>query len=538
MRSRAIHHKEWLKLKWFLPALATVAVAAALHFWFELDLAFASIEPESMLWYRFAQLEDKPYSYLAPFFLLSGTVIALCQFLPEALQNRVRILTHLPVPLRSLVRHHLVAGAAAVLAVNSLTGLLLALIMSFYYPPEVVFIAVKDSLFWLLPSLTLYLGLCSVIIERSLWRKWLKLLPTVLIVLLFYKNRYSSGDLLLLAVILWLLPAVYDSFLSVKTLRLKTLPYRGGALLVGILILLSGMARYQQDVAKEFKKYYLFYSPVLEAFVYQKNGRGHQFEYGTTETTFNRETYEDALPFVYWKNRDIQGRLPVTIAGETYDKENIRKARLSLQYQPASLATGEVQLYPLFNPHSDKGAIPFPEEAFVLKKDRILVYDCESVEVVPELSGQINSLLADAGVAFPLTGIWGKTTNMKPFDWGYFIKDQKGRIFNLSRADNDLAVKQVPLPRQLAPIVYIQVSENRQKNFYGYLITANSRIFLISYPDYELIPLQLEGFDYRKMSFQLLADPLHYLVRFDDDKSYHAVLFDKDYQLIKAIKIL
>ena len=393
-------------------------------------------------------------------------------------------------------------------------------------------------MFWLLPSLTLYLGLCSVIIERSLWRKWLKLLPTVLIVLLFYKNRYSSGDLLLLAVILWLLPAVYDSFLSVKTLRLRTLPYRGGALLVGVLILVSGMTRYQQDFAKDFKKYYLFYSPVLEAFVYQKNGRGHQFEYGTTQATFNRETYEDALPFVYWKNRDIQGRLPVAIAGKTYAKEDIRKARLSLQYQPSRLTASEVQLYPLFNPSNDKGAIPFPEEVFVLKMDRILVYDCESVEVIPDLSRQLNSLLADAGAIFPLTGIWGKTTNMKPFDWGYFIKDQKGRVFNLSRADNDLAVKQVPLPRQLAPIVYIQVSENRQKNFYGYLITENSRVFLIGYPDYELIPIQLEGFDYRKMSFQLLADPLHYLVRFDDDKTYHAVLFDKDYQLIKTIKIL
>ena len=54
MQRRAIYKKEWLKFKWYLPALATAAVAAALHFWFELDLAFASIEPESMLWYRFA----------------------------------------------------------------------------------------------------------------------------------------------------------------------------------------------------------------------------------------------------------------------------------------------------------------------------------------------------------------------------------------------------------------------------------------------------------------------------------------------------
>lgn len=76
------------------------------------------------------------------------------------------------------------------------------------------------------------------------------------------------------------------------------------------------------------------------------------------------------------------------------------------------------------------------------------------------------------------------------------------------------------------------------KRVYAELDLQVGRAFLIGYPDYELIPIQLEGFDDRKMSFQLLADPLHSLVRFDDDKTYHAVLFDKDYQLIKAIKIL
>lgn len=538
MPGKAIYKKEWLKLKWYLPALCLAAGATATHFGFRLYSAYASIEPESMMWYRFAQLEDKPYSYLAPFFLFTGAVMAFAQFLPEAAQNRVRILTHLPIPLKALVRHHLIAGGLGLVAINGLLTVLLTTIMAIYYPPEIVKITSRDCLFWMLPAFTLYLGLSSVIIERSLSRKWTKLILAVLATVLFYKDRYGSIDLIIVLVALWLLLAVYDSFLSVKTLRLKTLLYSGGAVALCGLILLIGTIRYQQEFAHNFQRFYIFYSPLLKQFVYQKNNGGHQFEYGTPQQTFDRQAYEDSLPFVYWKNREMQGRLPVVIAGQSYDKEQIKAARLSLQYHPDQLETKEAQLYPLFNPLKDKGVIPFPEKILSLNPDSIAVYDCESVKIDSTLTEEINHKLKEAGLAFPIQKIWGKTTNMKPFDWGYFIKDAQNRIFNLRRADNQLKVVSINPEPQVDEIVHMRMSENRQKNFYGYAIDATSRVYLVGYPDYCFIELQLDNFNYRSMSFHLIADPLHYIVRYDDNKTYRATLFDKHYRLLDRSEFL
>lgn len=538
MQRKAIYQKEWLKLKWFLPALSVAAIAAATYFWFHLASTYAEIEPESMMWYRFAQLEDKPYSYLAPFFLFSAAVIAFAQFLPEAIQNRVRILTHLPVPLKTLVRHHLLAGGLGLVAVNGLLTLLLALIMAKYYPSDIVRITMRDCLFWLLPAITLYLGLSSAIIERSLWRKWSKLIPAILISLLFFKQRYANSDLIILAVGLWQLLAVYDSFLSVKTLRLKSLCYRGGTVALCGLILISGSLRYNQEFAKDFQKFYIFYSPILNDFIYQKNSKGHHFEYGTAEQTFDRQVYEDSLPFVYWKNRDIQGRLPIFIGAESFDKQRIKSARLSLQYQPEQLHNKEARLYPFFNPHSNKGVIPFPEEVLALKQDRLVIYDCETVTINRRLSAKLNQQLLQAGVSFPVHNIWGKTTNMKPFDWGYFVKDNQNQIFNLRRADDKIQVKLIDPGLNTADIIYMQMSENRQKNFYGYAVDAASHIYLVTYPDYHFIQLQLDHFDHRKMSFHLLSDPLHYVVRYDDSSNYRAALFDKQYNLLRTTEFL
>ncbi|WP_321389950.1 DUF4857 domain-containing protein [uncultured Desulfuromusa sp.] len=534
---KAIYTKEWLKIRWYFLGLCLAALVTGGYFQFNLNFAFKSIEPESMMWYRFAQIGDKPYSNLALFFLFSSIVIAVVQFLPETIRNRVRILTHLPCRLQTIVAHHLLAGGLSVIIINGLAGGLIVTVVMQYYPAEIVRVAAKDCIFWTLLGLALYLGLSAAIIERNIGRKTFKLLFPIALSLLYLKDRYTGNDLLLIVIVLWLTLPVYDSFLSVKVQRLKSLPFKASIILACLVLVTVGINRYQEEYSRFFEKYYIFFSPVLDDFVYQKNGKGHQFVYGTETTTFDRQTYEDSLPFVYWKNLDIQGKLPIRINDETLDKNRIRAARQSLQYHPSNLRTKEVSLYPLFNPINNKGVIPFPEEAFSLETDRIVVYDCETIAENQSLSNEINHQLKTAGVNFPLQNIWGKTTNMKPFDWGYFVQDSSGEIFNLRRADHNVSVNPVSTSELATPIVHMRIAENRLQNFYGYAIDANSQVYLITYPDYQFVPLPLKDFDYQTMKFHLLADPLHYLVRYDDHTTYRAALFDKQYQLLLTTKL-
>ncbi|MEA3544700.1 MAG: DUF4857 domain-containing protein, partial [Thermodesulfobacteriota bacterium] len=71
----------------------------------------------------------------------------------------------------------------------------------------------------------------------------------------------------------------------------------------------------------------------------------------------------------------------------------------------------------------------------------------------------------------------------------------------------------------------------------GYAIDTNSQVYLVTYPDYQFVQLELKDFDYRSMKFHLLADPLHYLVRYDDYETYRAALFDKHYNLLGTTKM-
>ena len=87
--NNSIINKEWQKLKLYLISLFFIIICSLLYFWFTLNHSFMSIEPESMMWYQFSNLNHKPYFNFVYLFIVIGGVVALAQFLPEIIRNRV-----------------------------------------------------------------------------------------------------------------------------------------------------------------------------------------------------------------------------------------------------------------------------------------------------------------------------------------------------------------------------------------------------------------------------------------------------------------
>lgn len=522
--------KEWLKLRQLSAVLFTLVVVAGGYFTVDLVGQFANIEPESMMWYRYSHLGDKPYWWVKYSFLLVAASIALCQFIPEIMGKRIRILMHLPLSTEWVVYTHTLVGGSLIIAVNSLLAVIVLLAMNYYYPSVITIASAKDMLFSQLPALAMYLGLVMVLVENEWRRRALKITLAIALVILAQKNHYQWQDLVWLSVLIWFILPLKDSFLSIKTRRIEGRGYRMSFAAILLIMVSSIGLRLHDQYAVTTSKYYLFYSHLLKDYVYQENAPHHRFNYGTASLSFDKSEFENALPFVFWKNFDIQGKLPVEVDGRFYDKMAIRRSRLSLQYNSERISSPDVPLYPLFNPISNKGSIRFPENAFVPLTNSFAVYAAETAKLNHSLTNEINQLAEQLKVQFPIRNVWGKTTNMKPFDWGYFIQDTNGTLFNLRRADGVLSLVQVPDLETSESLVYLQVSENRQKSFYGYAISQSSDVYLIGYPDYQWVKLDLNDFDYRTMSFQLLADPLNYLLRYDDGKQYHAVRFDKQYR--------
>ncbi|CAM3997907.1 DUF4857 domain-containing protein [Arcobacter cloacae] len=475
---KSIFLKEWLKIKYPLFFLLIFSIIILSYFAFDLNFQFSTIEPESMMWYRFIHLEHKPHFILYYFYLFVGIIVATSQFLPEIIQKRVKVTLHLPLNIFQNIFLHLLIGIIFICSIITLFSISLLRIISDYYPKEIVQVVFEDSLFFSLISLLTYILISLIIMEQNRIKQLLKTVFTLLV--LFYFGFQGSFE-------------------------------------------------------KEFHKYYIFYSDILDEFVYQKNFGEHRFEYGIKDKkTFSQKEYESYLPFVYYRDLEIQKKLPIQIKNISYDANEIKNSKLGFEYNYKMLKKKEVELYPLFNPHSNIGMIKFPEEVFGIFKDGAKVYDFDN-DLLKTKSKELNEKLKELNFSYPAKNIWGKTTNIKPFDLGYLILDNKNRLFNLKKENDKITIKEINYPKD-EEIVHINISENRQQKLSAYAIDKNSNFYLLTW-DFEFIKLDLKEFDYKNMRLKLIADPLHYLIRYDDGNSYFAAIFSKEnYKKIKEEK--
>lgn len=475
---KSIFLKEWLKIKYPLFFLLIFSIIILSYFTFNLNFQFSTIEPESMMWYRFIHLEHKPHFILHYFYLFVGIIVATSQFLPEIIQKRVKVTLHLPLNIFQNIFLHLLIGIIFICSIITLFSISLLRIISDYYPKEIVQVVFEDSLFFSLISLLTYILISLIIMEQNRIKQLLKTVFTLLV--LFYFGFQGSFE-------------------------------------------------------KEFHKYYIFYSDILDEFVYQKNFGEHRFEYGIKDKkTFSQKKYESYLPFVYYRDLEIQKKLPIQIKNISYDANEIKNSKLGFEYNYKMLKKKEVELYPLFNPHSNIGMIKFPEEVFGIFKDGAKVYDFDN-DLLKTKSEELNEKLKELDFSYPAKNIWGKTTNIKPFDLGYLIQDNQNKLFNLKKENDKITIKEINYPKN-QELIYINISENRQQKLSGYAIDKNSNFYLLTW-DFEFIKLDLKEFDYKNMRLKLIADPLHYLIRYDNGNSYFAAIFSKEnYKKIKEEK--
>lgn len=475
---KSIFLKEWLKIKYPLFFLLIFSIIILSYFTFNLNFQFSTIEPESMMWYRFIHLEHKPHFILHYFYLFVGIIVATSQFLPEIIQKRVKVTLHLPLNIFQNIFLHLLIGIIFICSIITLFSISLLRIISDYYPKEIVQVVFEDSLFFSLISLLTYILISLIIMEQNRIKQLLKTVFTLLV--LFYFGFQGSFE-------------------------------------------------------KEFHKYYIFYSDILDEFVYQKNFGEHRFEYGIKDKkTISQKEYESYLPFVYYRDLEIQKKLPIQIEDISYDANEIKNSKLGFEYNYKMLKKKEVELYPLFNPQSNIGMIKFPEEFFGIFKDGAKVYDFDN-DLLKTKSEELNQKLKELNFSYPAKNIWGKTTNIKPFDLGYLIQDNQNRLFNLKKENDKITIKEINYPKN-QELIYINISENRQQKLSGYAIDKNSNFYLLTW-DFEFIKLDLKEFDYKNMRLKLIADPLHYLIRYDNGNSYFAAIFSKEnYKKIKEEK--
>ena len=286
---------------------------------------------------------------------------------------------------------------------------------------------------------------------------------------------------------------------------------------------------------EKFGKTHLFYSPVIDQFVYRELvGEGHQFNYrDESGQSYSRQEFEQLIPFIYYKNMELWGKLPLAIAGERFDKQTIRAARQVLEIKPVDLGahSPRIPLYPLFESNPGRARLSFPENVF-RPDDKLSFIHTDFNRFEPALTERFGGALGEAGFAFPVRAVFGRVSILKAFDAGYFLLDNDGALFHLIRVDGEAKVEQVALPDGVQ-VRHISVAENKRREVLGMMLDEAGRLYLLGDHDYRFIPLSLPDYDPDRMELKIIFNPLYRTAIYSDDVTIHAALMDRDYRPLR-----
>lgn len=304
---------------------------------------------------------------------------------------------------------------------------------------------------------------------------------------------------------------------------------------------------YQRLIAVLPEKTHVFHSVVLNRFVYtesvpygmqtQKTEDHHDSIVYRDElgNFLTRLEFEDALPFIYYRNAQVRGKLPFHYGGRAYGRAEIEKERRVIELKSRDLYDKNFQerIYPLFEANINQVALTFPDNRLRFTDTGAEFVSADTNRVLAEKSRLFTEAMLAAGVRFPIMLVAGNFTTFKPFEFGMLVLDSQNSLFHLKQADAKPVVERAAFPEGKR-LRHIAVSENRNSRRLGLAVDWDNGVYLVQHSPLSFIPLEVPKYNADTMDLKLLFDPAELTAVYSDERMIYAHTYTPDFVLNKS----
>ncbi|MEA2076695.1 MAG: DUF4857 domain-containing protein [Candidatus Marinimicrobia bacterium] len=311
-------------------------------------------------------------------------------------------------------------------------------------------------------------------------------------------------------------------------------------IIIGLIVIVAAL--YLPDFFsmlfdKKVNKPRLDYSAVIDEFVIARAAKMKKTEYRDINgNTYSEREFFKLLPFTYYASLEKWQELMPELKGFKLTPRNIRKNSQFFSIKTKYIDPPSVPLYMMFEAEPKYAQLSIPDDVFRLNT-KIEFIDPVSNSVIDEKSTRFQKAMLDAGFIFPADVIASNPTNRKPFDEGFFISDAQGYVFQLKMIKDEAVCVKTDIDPNLN-IRQIFVKENLRKEFYGWILTQNNEVYLITYDKYELVQLPStcseEQYNYNadEMSYRFFTYPINKHIQIHGDGFIKMMVLDNDFQPI------
>lgn len=297
---------------------------------------------------------------------------------------------------------------------------------------------------------------------------------------------------------------------------------------------------YSQLFDKKVNTPRLSYSAVSKSFVYSLHQGMGKTEYKDIDgTEYSEREFFQLQPFSYYATLEKWNQLPESIDGFELNSKSIRRNSQFFRIAPKYIGEPMIPIYMMFEADPNYASLVVPDDVFRMTK-RMEYINPNTNTVMEEKSELFTDAMLEAGFVFPAKNLGGNPTNRKPFDEGWFIEDANSNVFHVKMIHDEPFVVKTGIPSDLN-IQGIYIKENSRKEFYGYILTHDNRVFIITYDNYKLtelptaLPEELGGhFASADMNYMVTIDPVNISVNIKGDGFTYMEVLSKEYKTITS----
>ena len=187
-----IIYKEWLKIRWFLFVYILFGILGIGYLYLALKHSFTFTGGRNV-WSLALFQNQRFYNFLKYVPLAGGVILAFAQYLPEAINKRLKLTFHLPLDENKMIMLMQGFGAGSLMIAFLIFFGLFAGFSLVYFPTQMVADSFSTILPWMLAGFSGYFFTSLIILEPSWFFKLFYSMTGVFFLSIFFNSADTAA---------------------------------------------------------------------------------------------------------------------------------------------------------------------------------------------------------------------------------------------------------------------------------------------------------------------------------------------------------
>jgi len=238
---------------------------------------------------------------------------------------------------------------------------------------------------------------------------------------------------------------------------------------------------------------------------------------GPTATSLTKNERDSLVPQLFYKELLAHDRLPDSIAGKPVSAHELRTHELMLNSSPRDIVKRRPRVWMMMESMPERVELTDADHVFRFTADGCIEFITMATNKVnASRSARFTETMRKRGFSFPARDLSANVTSRKPYDEGYLMIDNDGKLFHIKQQAGRPYVAAISMPGKTKASKAFLLEET-DRSILGLVTDTDNNPYIIERDSYKVVPLPIGKINPRKESVLLMGNLFNLTFRISAD---------------------